>query len=216
MSARFLLNKSIALERYNTLKKLGVKVAYSVKTNPLIAPILEKETDSEFTIHAMESLDAVKEKGRLWYYVHAWDRDEIEQLFAKGVRRFIIDNETDLEILENALKTKDEKISLLLRQKLQENTVFTGRHYVFGMDAKVVNQRIAELRKNPRIEKLGVHVHRKSQNVSEWSLAEEIGETLTEDTLKSIDFINIGGGMPTKYSNSSDAMLKTIFERIRE
>lgn len=216
MSARFILNKKIALKQYNRLNQLGVKIAYSVKTNPFIAQILEKETDSEFTIHAMESLDAVKEKGRLWYYAHAWDKNEIEQLLAKGVRRFIIDNETDLEMLESALEKKKEKICLLLRQKLQENTVFTGRHYVFGMDAKVVNQRIAGLRDNPRIAKLGVHIHRKSQNICEWSLAEEIRETLTEETLKSIDLINIGGGMPAKYSNSSDAMLRTIFDRIRE
>ncbi len=216
MSAQFILNKSIALKQYNSLKQLGVSIAYSVKTNPLIAPILEKETESEFTMHAMEPLDIIKDKSRIWYYAHAWDEREIGTLLKKGIRKFVVDNETDLELLDHALEKTNEKVSLLLRQKLQENTVFTGRHYVFGMDTKVVNRRIAELRKNPRIDRLGVHVHRKSQNVSEWSLAREVGETLTEDTLKSIDFINIGGGMPAKYSNSSDAMVNVIFDRIRE
>lgn len=216
MSTKFILDKGVVLEQYDKLRQLGVKVAYSVKTNRLIAPILEKETDSEFTMHSMEPLDTIKDKSRIWYYAHAWDESEIGRLLAKGIRKFVVDNETDLTLLESALEKTNKKISLLLRQKLQENTVFTGRHYVFGMDAKVVNQRITELRKNPAIGKLGVHVHRKSQNVSEWSLAREIGETLTEDTLRNIDLINIGGGMPAKYSNSSDAMLKIIFERICE
>lgn len=216
MSARFLLNKSIALEQYKKLRQLGVSIAYSVKTNPLIAPILEKETKSEFTMHAMEPLDTIKNKSRIWYYALAWDEREIGRLLAKGIKKFVVDNEADLALLESALEKNKEKISLLLRQKLQENTVFTGRHYVFGMDAKVVNRRIAELKKNPGIDRLGVHVHRKSQNVSEWSLAREVGETLTEDTLNSIDIINIGGGMPAKYSNSSDTMLKVIFDKIRE
>lgn len=219
MSARFILDRNIVLEQYNSLKQLGVKITYSVKTNPLIASILERETDSEFTIHAMESLDTVKDKGRIWYYAHAWDESEISGLLNRGIRKFVVDNETDLELLESALKKMEggkERIRLLLRAKLRENTVFTGRHYVFGMDAEAVNQRIAELRKNPRIERLGVHVHRKSQNVGEWSLAGEMGEMLTEDALKSIDIINIGGGIPAAYSNSSDAMVRTIFGRIRE
>lgn len=219
MSARFVLDRKIALEQYNSLKQLGVSITYSVKTNPLIAPVLEEETDSEFTMHAMEPLDTIKDKSRIWYYAHALDESEIEQLLLKGIRKFVVDNETDLELLESALekrKGRKERISLLLRAKLKENTVFTGRHYVFGMDAEAVNRRIAELRRNPRIDKLGVHVHRKSQNVSEWSLREELEATLTEDTLKSIDLINIGGGMPVRYSNSSDAMLDVIFGRIRE
>ncbi len=216
MSARFVLDRKIALEQYNSLRQLGVSVAYSVKTNPLIASILEEETDSEFTMHAMEPLGMVKDKSRIWYYAHAWDESEIGQLLLKGIRKFVVDNETDLELLESALEKKKERISLLLRAKLRENTVFTGRHYVFGMDTEAVNRRIAELKGNPRIDRLGVHVHRKSQNVGEWSLREELEATLTEDTLKSIDLINIGGGMPVRYSNSSDAMLDAIFGRIRE
>ncbi len=219
MSARFVLNKSIALEQYRRLKELGVDVAYSVKTNPLIAPVLEEETDSEFTLHAMEPLDTIKDKSRIWYYAHAWDESEIGQLLLRGIRKFVVDNETDLELLESALEKMEgrkERISLLLRAKLRENTVFTGRHYVFGMDTEAVNRRIAELKGNPRIDRLGVHVHRKSQNVGEWSLKEELGATLTEDTLKSIGLINIGGGIPAAYSNSSDATVDAIFGRIRE
>ncbi len=216
MSARFVFKKDIALERFNTLRELGLRVAYSIKTNPLIVPILENESDAEFTMHAMEPLDRVKDKSRIWYYAHAWDEEEILSLLGSGVLKFVVDNETDLELLESALNGPQHKVHVLLRAKLREHSVFTGRHYVFGMDANVVNRRICELKENPCIEKLGVHVHRKSQNVSEWSLKRELAGTLSEETWKTISIINIGGGLPAEYSNSSNAMVRTIFDKIRE
>ncbi len=216
MSARFILDRRVALERYASLKALGLRVAYSVKTNPSVARALEEETDSEFTMHFMEPLDAVRDKSRVWYYAHAWEQHEIRALVEQGVRRFIVDNEVDLSILESWLASHDAKVDLLLRLRLKEHTVFTGRHYVFGMDADVVNARVASLRGNAAIRALGVHVHRKSQNVSEWSLREELGESLSEETWKAIGLVNIGGGMPAQYSNSSDGMVRAIFAKIRE
>ena len=46
MSARFVLDGSVALQQFDALKQLGVRISYSVKTNHLIAQLLEKEKAS--------------------------------------------------------------------------------------------------------------------------------------------------------------------------
>jgi ornithine decarboxylase len=100
--------------------------------------------------------------------------------------------------------------------KLKENTVFTGKYFVFGMDAKVVNDKIMELRNNKNIDKIGIHFHRKTQNVAEWQLKEELLDALKPEVFDKIDIINIGGGIPAKYKNSNDKAIEVIYDSIRE
>lgn len=66
------------------------------------------------------------------------------------------------------------------------------------------------------IDKLGVHFHRKTQNISEWNLKEELSELIEKETLELIDYINIGGGIPSKYKNFRIEVMNHIFEKIKE
>jgi len=127
---------------------------------------------------------------------------------------FVIDLEDDLETLLEFTKKKNEKINLLLRMKLKENTMFSGKHYVFGLDSKKVDSLILKLKDNELIDKLGIHFHRKTQNFSEWSLIEEV-ESLSKESLERIDLVNIGGGLPGKYKNTDDRALKIILDEIK-
>lgn len=215
-SARFILSKSKLFEQYGKLEKLGHKISYSVKTNPVVAHILEENKDCMFSIHTEEELEYVKDKARVWFLADSWDDDDIKRLIGHGIRKFTVHNTNDLDKIINFLKGKDLKIDLLLRVKLREHTIFTGRYFVFGMDAKTINEKIHELRNNPNINKLGVHFHRKTQNVGEWSLKYELSNILEEDTLKEIDIVNMGGGIPIKYKNTSDNNLPHIFDEIRK
>jgi ornithine decarboxylase len=215
--ARFVLSKSKLLEQYEIAKSLADEVSYSFKTNPFVGTVLEKETDSQFSIHLKDMLEKIKDKKRVWFFGQAWDEEEIDEVYNSGVKRFVVDNENDLNILLNYVKKNNRQIDLLLRMRLKEKTVQTGKHYVFGMLANQINSLIPELRKNKNIKNLGIHFHRKTQNISEWTLTEELKEIINPEVWDMIDILNIGGGLPIEYKNShANTILPFIFEKIKK
>ena len=215
-NAKFILSKSGVIEQYNKIKQVSDVVSYSVKTNPIVAKVLEENTDSFFTIHFISSLKHVKDKKRIWFFAQAWKNKELDVLFEKGVENFVVDNENDLGILLDYIIKNNKKINLLLRMRLKENTIRTGKHYVYGMYSQQVNKLIPELRKNNNINKLGIHFHRKTQNISEWSLKYELSESIPEEIIKQIDIVNIGGGIPVSYRNYTEDLSPQIFKKIKE
>ncbi len=214
--AKFIVSKTKVLEQYKKLKDLGCEVSYSVKTFPEITWILEENTDSFFSSHTIQTLEFVKNMSRVWFFAQAWNHELLDKLIEKNVRNFVVDNEADLETLLKYLEKKNVKVDLLLRMRLKENTIYTGKYFVFGMFSHQINRLIPELRKNKKIDKLGTHFHRKTQNTSEWSIKEEISQMIKKETLEKIDIFNIGGGLPVKYKNTTDRNLPQIFEKISE
>ena len=57
---RFVLHKDRVLEKYDQLKKLGVSISYSMKTNYEVGQILEESTDCDFSVHNIKELANVK------------------------------------------------------------------------------------------------------------------------------------------------------------
>ena len=214
--ARFLLSRSRLLAQYRKLKDLGLLVSYSLKTNPRAGQVLEKGTDCFFSVHSKTELRFLEDKSRVWFLAESWNPGEIGDLLGQGLRNFIVHNENDLNLLLESLEGKDLKINLLLRVKLRENTIFTGKYFVFGMSAKTVNALAWKLRGHPNIGKLGVHFHRKTQNISEWDLTGYVRNMLEPETLEKIDLLNIGGGLPARYRNTGDDGLDRIFSKISE
>ncbi|NCN39137.1 MAG: decarboxylase, partial [Candidatus Aenigmarchaeota archaeon] len=176
--SKFIVSKSKILGQFQKLKQLGLEVSYSVKTFPEICQILEENTDSFFSIHMFQTLNFVKDMSRVWFIAQAWDKELLDKLFEKGIRNFVVDNEVDLETLLKYLEKKNTKVNLLLRMRLKEHTIYTGKYFVFGMYSHQINKLIPELRKNKSINKLGIHFHRKTQNTSEWNIKDEISEML--------------------------------------
>tara|TARA_Y100000310_G_scaffold250714_1_gene257045 strand:+ start:478 stop:1509 length:1032 start_codon:yes stop_codon:yes gene_type:complete len=211
-TAKFILSKDKLQKQVNTLA-IADSISYSFKTNPEVGKILEETTNCTFSVHSYELLDQIKDKSRVWLFAQAWDKDEIKELTKKGISKFVVDNLTDLETLQNYLENNKTKISLLLRMRLKENTVHTGKHFVFGLSANEANTAIEKLQNHPQITELGIHFHRKTQNISEWSLKEELQEALTPQTLDNIQILNIGGGLPVEYKNSHP-QLKPILNEI--
>lgn len=214
--ARFVLSMSKLLEQYHAVRKISDMVSYSVKTNPFLVKILEESTDSYFSVHFINYLDRVNDKSRVWFLPQSWNEDEIDVIIKKGVRSFIVDNEKDLQVLLGYVEKNSIKINILLRMRLKEKTIHTERHFVFGMRAEQINRLVPALRENKNIEKLGIHFHRKTQNISEWSLKDELSEILSAKTLSQIDLMNIGGGIPVRYKNYGVDVLPYVFEKIRE
>ncbi len=100
--------------------------------------------------------------------------------------------------------------------KLKENTIRTEKFFVFGMYSEVINKKIRELRSHSKISKLGIHFHRKTQNMAEWKLKYEISNVIDEDVISLIDVINIGGGIPSVYANTNEDVIRTVFDKIKE
>ena len=217
--ARFLLSKSKVLETYDRIRSISDIVSYSFKTNSKVGKVLEEKTNSMFSIHTMNSLSMIDDdnKSRVWFFAQGWDENDIKSLTNQGVDSFVVDNVNDLNTLTSYLKDNhDKKLNLLLRMKLREHTIHTGKYFVYGFYSDDINRLIPKLRSSRHIGKLGIHFHRKTQNVGEWQLKEEISELLSEKTLNAIDYVNIGGGMPSEYKNYNLGIINGIFDRIKK
>lgn len=214
---RFVIEKSKVFAQLETLKKIFDEVSYSWKTNPEIGRILNEKESCHVSIHGLNELKRVGKKGKIWYFPFAADEAELREIMMKhGLKNFVIDNEKDLEKLTGFASENGLKINVLLRMRLKENTIFTGKHHVFGMRTDEVKKLVKRLAENDGVEKLGVHFHRKTQNVSEWDLKDEVEQSLGEECLEKINVINVGGGLPGKYENSGDGELNSIFQKIME
>ncbi|MGM5482780.1 MAG: decarboxylase [Nanobdellota archaeon] len=214
--AKFLLSKSEALNRYKQVEKLADKVSYSFKTNREVGLILRDNTKCNFSIHSPKALEYLNTPERIWYFAQGIDYEELNAIFNKKVKSFVVDNTSDLKLLTEYIDKYKIEINLLLRMRLKEKTIHTGKHFVFGFYSSQINKLIPELRKNNNIKYLGIHFHRKTQNIGEWSLKFELENMLEKETLKFIDYVNIGGGIPGKYKNFSSDVTKGIFEKIKE
>lgn len=214
--AHFVLSKEVVLEKYKEVEDLADLVSYSSKTNPLVTKILEENTKSQFSVHIENELINIKDKSRVLFLAQGWNQERIDALVKDNVTRFVLDNESDLNELLKYLKTSEAKVEVFLRAKLKENTLRTERHFVFGMNVDLVNKKISEIKGNKNILALGIHVHRKTQNMAEWNLAYEISNMFTPETLDAISYLNIGGGLPSEYANTNIKVFQSIYRKINE
>jgi len=216
-NAKFILSPKIVKEQTKILEDLGLKVSYSYKTNHEVGNVMQEACPNvEFSIHAEEEIDMIKDKSKISFFTQAESVEELIVFISRGIRSFVVDNEVDLKRILDAIKQSNTKINLSLRMKFQEHRIGTGKYFVYGMPAIKINQIIFEIKENPLIEKLGVHIHRKSQNTSEWEIKSEIEDSLTKESLERIDFVNFGGGLPSKYKSYTSNVMPYIFKKITE
>ena len=216
MKPKFVLSKSRVLEQYEKVKAVSDIVSYSSKTNPLVSGVLEERTDSMFSVHSVHELKNIEDKSRVIFLVQGWGKEELKDLIFEGVRFFVVDNVQDLEILKSHLgRNFIPGISVFLRLKLKEHTLKTEKYFVFGFGSDFIRSEILELKNLDCVDKVGIHFHRKTQNVSEWELRREIEGSFDESFLKELDYIVIGGGLPSAYANTNVKIFNGIFEKIK-
>ena len=215
MEAQFVLSKSKLSEQVKVLEDLGLKVSYSYKTNRQVGDILQIETPSvDFSIHSDQEIEMIKDKSKISFFTQAESVDELKSILKTGIKTFVVDNEIDLERILEASKELGVKINLSLRMKFQEHRIGSGKYFVYGMSARKVNEIILEIKDNELIDKIGVHIHRKSQNTSEWEIQEEVEDSLDKITLERINSVNIGGGLPAVYRSSTVDVFPYIFKKL--
>jgi ornithine decarboxylase len=211
--AKFILSKKIVQEQIKILENLGLKVSYSYKTNKEVGNVLQDICPNvDFSIHAREEIEMIENKSKIWFFVQAESEEELKEILDRGIRNFVVDNELDLQRMLNVICNNKIKINLSLRMKFQEHRVGTGKYFVYGMSSRIVNEIVEKIRKE-FIDNLGIHIHRKTQNTSEWRIREELEDSLRAETLEKIDFINLGGGLPSNYRNYSN-VLDYVFEKL--
>jgi ornithine decarboxylase len=215
MQAKFILSKRKLLDQVKILEDLGLKISYSYKTNREVGNVLQDISDVDFSIHAKQEIDDINDKNRVWFFTQAESEDELKDLLERGIRNFVIDNEVDLDRILNVICRARVKINLSLRMKFKEHRIGSGKYFVYGMGAEKVKQKILEISGNEFVSRLGVHIHRKSQNTSEWGIKEEIEDSLGS-VLDKIQFINFGGGLPVEYRSYSSKVLPYIFGRVKD
>jgi len=217
MEAKFILSKNKVLEQYNRLKELGIKVSYSYKTNREVGNVLQDNAkDCYFSVHDIEEIDMIKNKDKIFFFVVALTEETIELIINKGIRNFVVDNEEDLNFLLNYIKDNKIIINLILRMKFQEHIISSGKYFLYGMESRKINDIISKIKDNKYIDKIGVHIHRKSQNASEWEIKQELIDSLTSESLERINLINLGGGIPIKYKTYQSGILDYILKKIIE
>jgi len=214
--ARFVLSKKKVLEQYEKLRNLGIKISYSYKTNHEVATVLQELTNCDFSIHAWEEVKEIEDKNKIWFFLQAESKNELGILLDKGIRNFVLDNEVDIQRLLKVIREKQIKINLSLRMKCQEHRIGSGKYFVYGMPSKKINELILNMGDNHLIKKLGIHIHRKSQNTSEWNILEELKDSLEGPVLKMIKFVNFGGGLPILYRSHSVDVTDYVFSKIVE
>ncbi len=216
MNAEFILSKKILLDQVKKLEEVGLKICYSYKTNKIVGDVLQEISNVDFSIHAFEEISRIKDKSKIWFFTQAESNEELGGFLNLGIRNFVVDNEIDLKRILEVLEEKKIAINLSLRMKFQEHRVGSGKYFVYGMNALKVNKLILNLKENDFVKKIGVHLHRKSQNVSEWEIVEELKDSLDEETLEEISFVNLGGGLPSVYRSSNVEVFDYIFKKLKD
>ena len=215
--AYFILSKSKVKEQVDTLENLGFKVSYSYKTNHEVGDVLQEVCPNvDFSIHAKQEIDMIKDKSKISFFLQAESVDELKEIINVGIRTFVVDNEIDLNNILKAAEELDIKINISLRMKCQEHRVGSGKYFVYGMPSGKVNDLVLILSENNFVDRIGVHIHRKSQNTSEWEIKDELEDSLTKEVLEKISFLNFGGGLPAVYRSSSEKVFPYIFSKLKE
>lgn len=137
-------------------------------------------------------MQRLRDKKRAVVLLQGEKPGEIKKMIDAGVNGFIVDNESDLKKICSFI----DDARIFLRIKIKEHTVYTGKYFVYGFDWKAVPELLKKYRG-----RFGLHFHRKTQNIGEWSLKEDFGPVI-EAVGSGIEWMNIGGGIPAEYHNS--------------
>ena len=134
---KFVLSKHKVWEKIDLLKKHFDNISFSWKTNPEVGKVLLEKNENMFSIISINELKQFLEISnkveRILYFPFTLNQTDLEFLKEKNITNYVVENEQDLEKLIEFVNKNNYKINIQLRMKLKENTMFTGKHYVFGM-----------------------------------------------------------------------------------
>jgi len=173
------------------------------------------------------ALKASFNTGKIYFHGNNKTRSEIEEGLAASVGRFVVDNLSEIDIIDELSVKKGKKTKALIRvnpgvEAHTHEAVKTGQtDSKFGIPKESVLDAIKKITGTRNIKFVGLHAHIGSQIFDSGGFLTEI-DVLTElagnirDKLGiDVEEINIGGGLGIKYVEGDDpASLEDIAEAI--
>ena len=195
----FLVSKKEIHKRIREITSFSDETYYSYKTNPFIGDYIASNNLLPLSLNLFYSLQHLSKRAlsRSIYYLQGEDKQLIKKIVDMGITRFVVDNEPDLSRLLEVTLPKE----LFIRVKFREHTFYTGKNFVFGISWKKLLGLIKHYNLD-RVDSLGLHFHRKTQNIGDWYITHEFKYLFPSEAHRFIQKVNIGGGIPFVYANS--------------
>ena len=153
-------------------------------------------------------------------YVHGNNKskDELSIAITAGVRRIVVDNFYELEMLEELSSDNGEEIEILLRitPEVKAHTheyIQTGQQdskFGFSLESGAALQAVKKSLSIKGINLMGIHCHIGSQifEVEAYEATAEVGmeffAKVKEETGHKMTVLNLGGGLGIKYTKQDD------------
>ncbi len=172
---------------------------------------------------------------RIYFHGNNKSKDELIMAVENGVGRIVVDNYSELEMLEEVAASSNKKAAVMLRIKpgVEAHThefIKTGQidsKFGFALETGEAMEAVREVQKNGSLELVGVHCHIGSQifDTDPFTHAAEIMlgfmADIKRETGAELSELNLGGGfgikynendMPPAFSEYMDRVSKTIDE----
>ena len=217
----FLFNQK-ALEKNVSffLKSFPGKVLYAVKANPseFILKIIYQMGLDSFDAASLNEIKTIRNlfsKSKIYFMNPVKSENSISQAYYKyNIRHFCLDDENELLKILNATNNAND-LRLHLRISIPNNFSLINLSDKFGVNKENASDLIKKIKKKSL--KTGISFHPGSQCMN--PKAYKIGIKLVSNIVKvsgiKIDYVNVGGGFPSKYPNLPSLSLKEYFKTIK-
>ena len=202
------------------LKNFPGEVLYAVKTNPSEF-ILKKIYDlgiKSFDVASINEVRLIKtlfKNAQIFFMNPVKSRLAIkEAYFNYGVRNFSLDTFEELEKIVKVTNFAND-LNLHLRISISSDFAKINLSKKFGVDGNKAKELLKKIKNYAK--KIGVSFHPGSQcmNPNAYKFAIKKMASLIKESKLKIDFINIGGGFPSKYPNMQPQPLNKYFNVIK-
>ena len=202
------------------LKNFPGEVLYAVKTNPSEF-ILKKIYDlgiKSFDVASINEVRLIKtlfKNAQIFFMNPVKSRLAIkEAYFNYGVRNFSLDTFEELEKIVKVTNFAND-LNLHLRISISSDFAKINLSKKFGVDGNKAKELLKKIKNYA--EKIGVSFHPGSQcmNPNAYKFAIKKMASLIKESKLKIDFLNIGGGFPSKYPNMQPQPLNKYFNVIK-
>lgn len=215
-SPQFVLDLGKVKKAYNDLtNSLGATtIHYAIKANPHPAIITQLHSlGCRFEVCSSGELDLVLNLGvnpRELLYSHPVKTvDDIEYALMKGIRVFVVDQESELQKLKPF--SESHEITLLFRLGFTSQFTTFNLAEKFGILSDSEFIKLIQEAKKSGFKQFGISFHNGSQNTDPGSFKTSIRSCIQlidflENEGISISIVDIGGGFPATYTTPSGSI----------
>jgi len=229
----FVYDHALVLRQISTLKSLcsaitkNYSIAYSYKTNPLLAPYICKAgcalqvTSLQHLNRAMK-LVAAKQHKDCFFNTASLTEAEAKTV-ATSSFQVVADSLYQIELVNRVGESLQKVVPFLIRIDTEvkiKDTPFGTSGAMLGLSCEQAEKILPQLSKYRWLKFVGIHNHAASQNtdLESWKRNIHLFEKFILNLPKDIDLqdVNFGGGFPIPYANSKPLLIEKIFSEAFE